>query len=68
MTQPPSCSSGSPHSGQNRPLAALPAGNGVSPVWVFHTFSKTLAMASGQEVTASPGCRMVEGQRIPFSW
>jgi hypothetical protein len=31
------------------------------------TFSMALAMASGQEVTAMPCCRMVEGQRMPLS-
>ena len=33
----------------------------------FMTYSMALAMASGQEVTAIPCWRMVEGQRIPLS-
>ena len=28
----------------------------------------TRAMASGQEVHFMPGCRMVEGHRMPLSW
>ena len=80
VTQPPSCSSFAPHSGQKciRPaMSTVPRGFGAggansfqcpcSTCW-FQTFSITRAIASGQDVHLSPGCRMVDGQRMPRSW
>ena len=82
-TQPPSCSSGWPHSGQN--LAVFSAAGGMSTafcafsgvmtdppgVWpapiISLTFLTTRAIASGQEVQLIPSRRKVYGQRIPRS-
>ena len=80
ITQPPSCRSFLPQSGQMAlssiiakstgslpPAFSLGRTAGILPC-ARSTSSMVRAIASGQEVQPIPSCRIVEGQRIPFNW